>query len=35
MKKYVFGIGIKPIYKKADDVRAWIYIYDYEMVCVQ
>ena len=34
-KSMFCGIGIKPIYKKADDVRAWIYIYDYEMVCVQ
>ena len=27
--------GIKQIYKTADDIRASIYFYDYEMICVQ
>ena len=29
------GTGIKPIYKKAYDVRARIYFYGYEMVRVK
>ena len=27
--------GIKQIYKATDDIKAWIYFYDYEMVCAQ